>query len=471
MSDDRQPPRPPELGPAAPDTRPPGTDSRPLDSRPLDSRPPESRPPDSQLLDSRPPGSRPSHPLDGEGPLSDPLTDRIAAGMLGALRLAGLVILSAVHFGLAFPALLSNLDGYRHAWVQLTAFGLLTLIIVVDALLGAAGRRRPRRWVAAGLLCSLVAAVVATSQLPGEHYLATPHWTFLEIGWFGVLLLFDAGLNATLLFLALHVVLTLGQLLLVGIPSRQTAAGMAVSALAICAFQIAAAVMARLLRECATAAGATAREQERVRTEAAVSAQVHVDQRSRYRDLGRSVLPLLTGLADGTLDPGSERVRRRCAFEAARMRRLFAERDHASDPLLHELRAGIGVAERHGVDVQLAVRGASAPVPRHLRRALTEPVLAALATAERSARATVVRGGGQVRVSVVTDAPQTDIPEPTERGIRVRTVHSEGRLLVEASYTLLAAPPSAPSSSGGVRTINVRSTQNTQSSSSEVNPS
>ncbi|MFJ1579374.1 hypothetical protein [Streptomyces sp. NPDC088182] len=449
------------------DVQPPGScppHSRPLDSRPLDSPPPDARPPDSLPLDSGP-----SDPLDGERPLPDPLTDRIAAGMLGALRLAGLGILSAVHFGLALPALLSNLDGYRHPWVQLTAFGLLTLIIVVDALLGMAGRRRPRRWVAAGLLCSLAAAVVATSQLPGDHFLATPHWTFLEIGWFGVLLLFDAGLNATLLFVALHVVVTLGQLLLAGIPSRQAAAGMAVSALAICAFQIAAAVMARLLRGCATAAGATAREQERVRTEAAVSAQVHADQRSRYRDLGRSVLPLLTGLADGTLDPGDERVRRRCAFEAARMRRLFAERDHASDPLLHELRAGIGVAERHGVDVQLAVRGASAPVPRHLRRALTEPVLAALATAERSARATVVRGGGQVRVSVVTDTPETDIPEPTERGIRVRTVHSEGRLLVEASYTLLA-----PSPSGAARPRDHDTPEtawNAQSSSSEVSPS
>ncbi|MFJ5222054.1 hypothetical protein [Streptomyces sp. NPDC088400] len=370
------------------------------------------------------------------GGRSDPTTDRIADSMRGALRLAGLIILSVIHFALALPALLANLGNYRHAWVQLTAFGLLTLVIVVDALLGAAGRRRPRWWVVTGLVAALAVAVVATSQLPSTYFLATPHWTFLEIGWFGVLLLFDAGLNATLLFVGGHVAVTLVQLLLAGTPSRQVAAGMAVSALAICAFQIAAAVMARLLRDCAATAGATAREQERVRTEAAVSAQVHADQRSRYRDLGRSVLPLLTGLADGSLEPGDERVRRRSAFEAARLRRLFAERDHAADPLIHELRAGIGVAERHGVDVQLAVRGASAPVPRHLRRALTEPVLAALATARHSARATVVRGGGLVRVSVVTDAPGTDIPEPAEPGIRVRTVRSEGRLLVEASYAL-----------------------------------
>ncbi|MEV7867567.1 hypothetical protein AB0P17_16005 [Streptomyces sp. NPDC088124] len=383
-------------------------------------------------------------------PAADPLTDRIARDMRAGLRVAGLFILTAVHLGLALPALLASLRDYDQPWVQLSAFTLLTLLIMADALLGADGRGRPRPWVVLGLTCALVASAVSTSRLPVADFLGTPHWTFLEIGWFGVLLLFDAGLRPTLVFIGGHLVLTLAQLLLAGVPTRQAASGMAVSALAICTFQVAAAMLARSLGDCAAAASATAREQERVRTEAAVAAQVHADQRARYAELDRSVMPLLTGLADGSLDPGDEGARRRSAVEAARLRRLFAERDHAHDPLLHELRAGMDVAERHGVDVQLAVRGACAPVDRRLRRALTEPVLAALATAERDARATVVRGGGLVRVSVVTDCPATaptEIPEPTEPGVRVRTVRSEGRLLVEASCTLdgpADAPADAP---------------------------
>ncbi|MFI6700708.1 hypothetical protein ACIBJC_17345 [Streptomyces sp. NPDC050509] len=390
--------------------------------------------------------------IDGIGGIGgDPLTDRIARDMRAGLRVAGLFILTAVHLGLALPALLTSLRDYDQPWVQLFAFTLLTLLIMVDALLGADGRGRPRPWVVLGLTCALVASTVATSRLPVEDFIGIPHWTFLEIGWFGVLLLFDAGLGPTLVFIGGHLALTLGQLLLAGVPTRQAASGMAVSALAICTFQVAAAMLARSLGECAAAASATGREQERVRTEAAVAAQVHADQRARYAELGRSVLPLLTGLADGSLRPGEGTVRRRSAVEAARLRRLFAERDHAHDPLLHELRAGIDVAERHGVDVQLAVRGASAPVDRRLRRALTEPVLAALATAEHSARATVVRGGGLVRVSVVTDGPASalaEIPEFAERGVRVRTVRSEGLLLVEASCTLDAPAGSTAPADG-----------------------
>ncbi|MFH8982101.1 hypothetical protein [Streptomyces varsoviensis] len=400
--------------------------------------------------------------------MSEALTERIADDMRGGLRVAGLVILGAVHFGLALPALLANLGHYRQPWLQFAAFGVLTLVMAVDVRLGARGRgrergrgrgrgrrlkprarlrpqtraqqqaparqqARSRRWAVVGLGCALAASAVATSQLPAAYFLATPHWSFLEIGWFGVLLLYGERLRWTLLFIGCCVVLTLAQLLAAGAPSRQAAAGMAVSAMVICAFQVAAAVMAGLLRGCAAAASATAREQERVRTEAEVSARIHADQRARYEDLRRSVLPLLAGLAGGALDPADDRVRRRCAFEAARLRRLFAERDQAADPLVHELRACIGVAERNGVDVQLAVRGTPAPVPRRLRRALTEPVLTALTTAEHTARATVIRGGGRVRVSVVTDAPRTDIPLSGEPGIHVRTLRGEGRLWVEAA--------------------------------------
>ncbi|MFE4055125.1 hypothetical protein ACFXP3_02255 [Streptomyces sp. NPDC059096] len=430
-----------------------------------------------------PPGDAPVPPGDeGDGIGADPLTDRIARDMRAGLRVAGLFILTAVHLGLALPALLASLRGYDQPWVQLFAFTLLTLLIMVDALLGADGRGRPRAWVVLGLTCTVVASTVSTSRLPVEEFIGTPHWTFLEIGWFGVLLLFDAGLGPTLVFIGGHLAVTLGQLLLAGVPTREAASGMAVSALAICTFQVAAAMLARSLGECAADASATAREQERVRTEAAVAAQVHADQRARYAELDRSVLPLLTGLADGSLSPGDAAVRRRSAVEAARLRRLFAERDHAHDPLLHELRAGIDVAERQGIDVQLAVRGASAPVDRRLRRALTEPVLAALATAEHSARATVVRSGGLVRVSVVTDSPRTtltaltEIPEPAERGVRVRTVRSEGRLLVEVSCILDtavdgAASDGAASGEGDGAALAAVPAARGHSSSSEVSPS
>ncbi|MDG5803796.1 hypothetical protein P9869_14160 [Streptomyces ossamyceticus] len=368
--------------------------------------------------------------------LSEELTQDITDDLHRGLRLAGMVILAAIHIGLALPSLLSGLDRYRHPWIQVAAFGLLTLIIVGDALLLRTGRNGSGAWVVTGLTTSLAVGIAASAQLPAEYFFATPHWTFLELGWFAVLLLLGRPLWLTLLFIGCHLTAMLALLSLTGFPSRPVAAGMAVSALAVCSFQVATAVMAGLLRGVAATAAATVREQERVRTASEVSARVQADQRARYRDLRESVLPQLAGLADGSLDPADPEVQRRCAIEAARLRRLFAERDHTADPLVHELRACISVAERKGVDVQLAVRGASSPVPRRLRRALTEPVLAALAAAERSARATVVRGGGQVRVSVVTDAPGTEIPQRGEHGVKVRTLRGEGRLWTEATYRL-----------------------------------
>ncbi|WP_175412555.1 hypothetical protein [Streptomyces sp. TRM64462] len=398
-------------------------------------------------------------------PLREPLTEQISDRLRGGARLATVGILAAVHVGLALPALSSRLSDYRRPWLQLTAFGLLTLVLavlVVSTALETTRRRKgrsaprgPSPWPYVGAGCTLLASAAATCELPGAHFLSTWHWSFLEAGWFGVVLLMDRPLAATWAFLGGHLAAMFVLLVLDGVPARQEAAGMAVSAVAVCGFQVAMAVGARLLRDCARSAGTALREQERLLTEAAVAEQLHRDQRERYRALSATVFPLLAGLAEGSLDPRDDDVRRRCALEAAKLRRLFAENDYAADPLVHELRAGIDVAERNGVGVQLAVRGAPAELPRGLRRALIEPVLAALAAANGTARATVVRGGGRVRVGVVVDGPAAGIPVTGTDEVRVRTVSGEGRLWVEAACATAPA--------GG--------TAGAQSSSRETSPS
>ncbi|MEV3987380.1 hypothetical protein AB0J57_00565 [Streptomyces sp. NPDC049837] len=399
--------------------------------------------------------------------MREALTEQISDRLRGGARLAALGILAAIHVGLALPGLLSRLSEYPRPWLQLAAFGLLSLVLVtmvaaavLDRGTGGPGggpRRGAYVWPSVGLACTVVASAAATNDLPGEYFLGTLHWSFLEAGWFGVVLLMDRPLAMTWAFLGGHLAVTFTQLLLNGVPPRQEAAGMAASALAICGFQVAMAVGARLLRDCARSASTALREQERLHTEAAVAEHLHRDQRDRYQALNATVFPLLAGLADGSLDPRDDEVRRRCALEAAKLRRLFAENDYAADPLVHELRAGIDVAERNGVGVQLAVRGAPAELPRGLRRALIEPVLAALASADRTARATVVRGGGRVRVGVVIDEPAARIPDTATDQVRVRTVSDEGRLWVEA---VCASVPAGRT--GGERT---------QSSSRETSPS
>ncbi|MGP3969019.1 hypothetical protein [Streptomyces sp. 6N223] len=368
--------------------------------------------------------------------MSEPPDHRqlIARHQLRGIRTGALLILATLHIGLALPGLLSNLGDYRHPWVQVAAFALMTLVLAGSFVLGIDGRPWPRGWVPTALACAFAASVAANSQLPAEDYFVdTSHWSFQIAGWFAVVLLGHRGPVASSVFISCHLAVTVAQLLAVEVPSRPVAVGAAVSALSASLFQLTISTGAKLLIDSSAAVGEALEVQERVGTRIAVATQIHADQRRRYAELNSTVLPLLTGLADGSLDPEDEEVRRACALEAARLRRLFAESDYSFDPLVHEMRACIDVAERNGTAVQLAVRGAPLDLPLPLRRALIDPVIAALAAAQRTARVTVVRGEDQVRVGVVVDARQAELPEPSAREIRVRTVHGEDKLLVEAA--------------------------------------
>ena len=126
--------------------------------------------------------------------------------------------------------------------------------------------------------------------------------------------------------------------------------------------------------------------------------RLHADRRQRYRIVRDAVAPLLAGLADGTLDPADREVRHRCAVEASRLRRLFAETDDVADPLLHELRACSYIADQRGVVVDLQLTGRLPALDRDVRRALTEAPLLALAGAERRARVTVLGRTDEVAV-------------------------------------------------------------------------
>ena len=114
------------------------------------------------------------------------------------------------------------------------------------------------------------------------------------------------------------------------------------------------------------------------------------------------------------------------------MRRLLAEGDDAADPLVHELRACVDAAERRGVTVYLGTCGARPDPPRSVRRAMTEPVLALLASAESEARVTVLGSPTTVTVSVVTDGRPPAIPAP--EAITVTRLAQGGRHWVEVAW-------------------------------------
>ncbi|WP_216206305.1 hypothetical protein [Amycolatopsis aidingensis] len=372
-------------------------------------------------------------------------TEYVVRRLLGGLRLALVVTVTTIHCGLALPTLLAHQDEYATPVLHFTLFGALTVLLAGCITLLLRGTALPRMVWLGGALGVLVAGGMVTHDLAVAQIVDSADWLFLAAGWYGLLLLLDVRLRYLVCFFAAHATLVLARLLVAGMPSAAEVAEKATRALIVYGFQLTMVAAVVLLRRSARQAGAAIAERERVLTGEAVAGRIHRDRQEHYARLGESVLPLLGGLSDGTLDPADEAVKAGCAFEAARMRRLFAENDQADDQLLHELRACIDLAERGGVLVQLAVRGQGRPLPVEVRRALTDPILAALATTRHAARVTLLYGD-RVRVSVVTDRPGAEPPRPAHPEVRLHTLADDTRFWVEASCAVhSSSSPISPS--------------------------
>src|SRR5262249_17937953 len=136
--------------------------------------------------------------------------------------------------------------------------------------------------------------------------------------------------------------------------------------------QIAVAVCARALQTTAWHAANATRREASIREHAEIASRVHEDRHARWRGLQETTIPLLRELAAGSVDPGDECVRQRCAVEAARLRRLMAGSDDVPSVLLHELHATADVAERRGVAIDIESAGSVPEVPADVRGVITD---------------------------------------------------------------------------------------------------
>ncbi len=363
------------------------------------------------------------------------------AGRATYLRDRLLVTIRAV---LLTVALTMQFGVYGHLfltrWRDLGSEVVVYLVLAVTGLGGAvflAVRGRtpaPVRWVGAALLVGC--SVATAAMLPPDAVQLAEHWSFSVIGWHALALLFDVSLWWFVGFCVAHVAVFAWPAVTAGASARDLAA-MAVVVVAVVGFQLGVALSARLVRAIADGAARTSAAEERLimREEAAAAAARHRER--RYADLRTTTLPLLAGLAGGDLDPHDVVVRKRCAVEASRMRRLFSETDAADDRLLHELGAVIDIADRHGATVHLSVRGAPIDVPKPVRRELLAPVAEALVTAGSTARLTVVYAPDRVRLSVLCTAPDPPVTPSGAEEIDCTASVDGGRLWLETSWPSL----------------------------------
>ncbi|WP_216215035.1 AbrB family transcriptional regulator [Amycolatopsis aidingensis] len=364
----------------------------------------------------------------------EPAEERTQAQLRHGLRIAILLVTVAIVFGLGLTNLARGWHRYDVPLAQVAAFATLAAVLGVEAVLLA--RRLPwhtgpRRLAIAAVLA---ASVLSYATLPEGRTSTATDWIFGAANWAGLVLLLNRPLWTMVTFLVTHELLALLNVFLLHEPSRGALLRFTTGSVNVFGFPLCVAVVAAVLNRIGRNAAVATRELERLRTAEAVAAESHRRRGLRFAELTGTTVPLLEGLADGTLVPTDSEVQRRCAIEAARMRRLFAEADRAPDPLLHELRHCADVADRKGVQVELEARGRWPVPPVAVRRDLTDAALTALATAGSWARVTVVGAPDMVSVSVVADCSGIDLPSPATPDVRLEKFSNENAVWLEARW-------------------------------------
>ncbi len=371
-------------------------------------------------------------PLRREEPSGDDAR-MIGTSFQRGLRWGVIVMSTAILIALDLPRLLSSQAAYHVMWPQyVTWLGLFAVTVVVAV---ATWRDKPLgrlRWVLLAFVFAL--SILGAVSVKPEYLLGPAHWSEGDAGWQVVLLMMDSRVVVFASVLVAQYLMTFGVAVVAG-QAALSVVGVVNATWAVLTYQLAIAMIASVLRGLAVRSAKVARDEEQLRTAEAVARQLHEDRKQRYAGLAETTVPLLQGLASGELDPAEETVRRSCAVEAARMRRLFAEGSTVSDPLLHELRACIETAERLGVPVSFAERGTRPTLPAQIRRRLTEPTIAALATARGKARVTVTGTDETVTVSVLAACEPFTSTSDTDH-VSISAMQSGDRWWIQATWQL-----------------------------------
>jgi hypothetical protein len=153
--------------------------------------------------------------------------------------------------------------------------------------------------------------------------------------------------------------------------------------------------------------------------ERAAAAAVLADRRSRRAVLEMEVLPLLRGIADGTLDPAAAQIRERCARQAAVLRQALTDSDRApgAGELMTGLEPALATAGARGLLVNVQVIGdPGTPEPQVVRAVLAalDAVLGALPP--HQVVLTVLAPGDDVELYLTFSEPFSPEPAPDVAG-------------------------------------------------------
>jgi signal transduction histidine kinase len=313
---------------------------------------------------------------------------------------------------------LIDLPDYRHPAVPLAVW--LGLVAAAAWLVPRARARGLTTAQSAVAIAVAMTAVALVGWDRAQGATGTVDWSVFGTGWVLMLVAVSrpawAWVTGALLIFAAHAVFAIRLL-------GATPLGLARLAVTVYTLAVILAVFAALQLTFHAQARIFARRSvlaSRSAAERAATAAVQQDRRGRLALLEADALPLLRGIAGGTLDPADQRVRTRCARLAATLRRALADGPRTADGILAELEPALRAARARGLPVEVQVvgdPGRSPPEVAGATLAAVDGVMSALPP--HPVMLTVLASGDDVELYVTFDRLLRVAPDVAELRLTV----------------------------------------------------
>lgn len=338
--------------------------------------------------------------------------DTVEVGMMRFVRTIAVILPS-----LALVQTLANSRDYRQPAVA---------VVIWLAVLGAGAWLVPRLRTgglaageAAAAILIAVAAVAAIGAVHRAHSApGSVDLAILGTIWLLVLVVMSCSariwIPAALLVFAVHGALLIcdGGLNPLGL-SKLGAAGYITTAILI--------TFAALRPTLAMHVGMAARQASlasRSAAERAAAAAIQQERQSRLAVLEKEALPLLRGIADGTLDPTKASVREKCARHAAVLRHSLTEGAQGVGELVAGLEPVLRAAAARGLPVTVQVIGdPGAPQPPIARAVLATMDAVISELPPHRVMLTVLASGDDVELYLTFGTPLRAAPDLTRFGL------------------------------------------------------
>jgi len=355
-------------------------------------------------------GHQPAGPGPRAGAPAAPRRDQVLPG-LSRYEIPRTVGTVALVWQLAlFLQVLIDLPDYRQPAVPLAVWlGLLAAAAWLVPRTRAGGLTSAQ---AAGAIVVAVTAVALVGWNRAQGATGTVDWSVFGTGWLLMLVAISRPIRVwvfgALLIFTAHAIFAIR--LLGGTP-------LSLARLAVTAYTLLAilAVFTAVRWTLETQARMAARRSvlaSRSAAERAATVAVQQDRRGRLAVLEVEALPLLRGMADGTLNPADSDVRGHCTRHAATLRRALADASQSANGVLADLEPALRAAKARGLPVEVQVVGD----PGHPMREVAGATLAAVggvmsALPPHPVILTVLASGDDVELYMTFDMPLLAAPD------------------------------------------------------------